>query len=818
MSSQNSLALPSSDAPARLAIGSFGRILPTPRAIAIVLPILLALLVVGLATATGARAQQPSVGSDGRGAATSSPWTGDWHTFWRGGQALMRLNQDGAVVTGTYQPGDGRIEGRAEGTRFAGTWSEEGGSGEFSFALAPDGGSFAGRFDNGEYWNGERIDRSDFSPTPFIRSDNPREAFRTILVAANAATEGDSAASLIYEPLLDYLGPRTDASDRQDRRRMLYELLDMSTFRIASLPDDPEGDRVRFTIGPAGADVTFDVWLVRKPGGVWHLEVPTEEELEAIEARIFAELGVRDYATYRFARRESPRETMRDFLTGVRSWSSGGDAVARRTMDLSGIPPALLSINAPLYADYLVQIIDRVGYVIWQEIPDDPDQQTPYVHLEHAAGDIVIGPSRDEDGNVDWRFTRETIAAAPEIYEAVQSLSLAPGVATPEPFSPYFRLREWVKDVSPVLLERGFLIAHWQWIAIVLAVTIAILAAWLSGVAVRLGWRLLPVSFVGEGEGADARRKGFVLAIRLIVIGAILYVLFGRIGLRTDLLKVIATGAALVVLVGVVALLYRCAGIVGNAFYRRAEKRRGHVDEIVSSLATGIVKIAIIVGGVFVAADIVGLPYEGVIAGLGVGGLALAIAARDTVSNFFGAAVLLADRPFKRGDFVEVDGRFAIVEDVGLRSSRLRLFDDALMVIPNGKIADGTVINYGRRRKRQILLTLAVTYDTPRARIDQFVGALKELLGRFPRADREYYVGLKKFAESGIEIDIWCYVWVTSYAQQVDAQHQLIGDIVDLAREMGVTFALPARAIHVEGDRTRRIDAFADEEQPAAAQ
>lgn len=268
------------------------------------------------------------------------------------------------------------------------------------------------------------------------------------------------------------------------------------------------------------------------------------------------------------------------------------------------------------------------------------------------------------------------------------------------------------------------------------------------------------------------------------------------------MLGLLATAAALIVLVGAVAALYRVSGAVGSAFYRRAAQTSGYLDEIVTSLATGLVKIAIIVGGIIMAADIVGLPYEGVIAGLGVGGFALAIAARDTVSNFFGAAVLLAERPFKRGDYVELDGQHAIVEDVGLRTSQLRLFNDALMVIPNGKVADGTVINYGRRRKRQLLLTVSLTFDTPRERMDAFVAGLRDLLAGFPRADSEYYVGLARFGEWSIDIDLWCYVWVRSYGEQVEAQHRLVGDIVELAGRVGVDFAYPTRTVHMGGPVT----------------
>lgn len=731
-------------------------------------------------------------------------WEGRWHTFWRDGQALMTLEQEGARVTGTYRPGDGRVQGVVEGRRLTGTWSQEGGEGGFSFALAPDGKSFAGRFDNGEFWNGERIDPGSFTPTPFVDSDTPRAALRTIVVAANAAREGDTQAALIMAPLLDFEGPRPTDDERQDRFRTLYRILDMSTFRFADVPANPGTDEVALEIGPAGSDFTFEVVLRRGDDARWRLVVPDLEALEATKAALLESVGHADYAAYLAARANSPRGTMRDFLVGVARWDDGGMERAMGAMDLSGIPPALVPINAALYADYLRQIIDRIGYVVWQEIPDNPAQVTPYVHYAHAAGDVAIGPIRDAEGNVDWRFTRETIEAAPQIFEAIQELPVAPGLAAPEPFTQFFLLRERVKELSPALLERGWLLPHWQWIAIVVAFLVALVLAYVAGVALGLVWRLLPTGLVGDGETAIDRRDGLVLAIRLIVIGAILYAILGEIGLRTDVLSVLATSAALVVLLGVVAALYRVAGIVGGAFYRRASRTAGHLDEIVSSLATGIVKVGIIVGGVIVAADLVGLPYEGVIAGLGVGGLALAIAARDTVSNFFGAAILLADRPFKRGDFVEVDGRYAIVEDVGLRSSRLRLFNDALMMIPNAKIADGTVVNYGRRRKRQILLSIALTYDTPRERLDAFVAALRELLRDFPRADPEYYVGLARFAESSIDIELWCYVWAATYGEQVEAQHRLVGDIVDLAGRTGVSFAFPTRTIHVASEAEQR--------------
>ena len=130
----------------------------------------------------------------------------------------------------------------------------------------------------------------------------------------------------------------------------------------------------------------------------------------------------------------------------------------------------------------------------------------------------------------------------------------------------------------------------------------------------------------------------------------------------------------------------------------------------------------------------------------------------------------------------------------------LRLLNDAQMVIPNAKVADASVIKYGRRRKRQIILRLSITYDTPREMMDAFVERLREMLRDFPRMDPEHYVGLNDFAASSIDIDLRCYLWVGTYGDQVEHQHRLIGDIVALAEATGVRFAFPTRTLHVSAE------------------
>jgi small-conductance mechanosensitive channel len=201
-----------------------------------------------------------------------------------------------------------------------------------------------------------------------------------------------------------------------------------------------------------------------------------------------------------------------------------------------------------------------------------------------------------------------------------------------------------------------------------------------------------------------------------------------------------------------------------------------------------------------------------------VGGVAVAFAARDTVSNMMGGGLLMADRPFQRGDLIELDGTLATVEQVGLRSTKLRSLDDTLLHVPNAQLSDRTIANWGKRRRRKLALTVGLTYDTPREKLGTFVQRLRQVLRDQPFVDRDdVYVGLKEFAASSIDIALLCHFRVPGYSEQVEAQHRLIMDIIALAEEVGVEFAFPTRTVQVSGSlrsdaaESERSEGFSDE-------
>jgi hypothetical protein len=174
-------------------------------------------------------------------------WSGQWQTFWRDGQALLTLTQEEEKVTGFYSPQDGQVEAEVEGRLIKGRWKGDDAAGGFVFALSPDGQTFTGRFDSGEYWNGRRLAEKRERFVAFSSAISPQETLRTVITAANRAVfEGNAAALQTYERLLLYEGEKASGREQTRRRNLLWQILNMSTFRVYSAPNRPQGDTATF--------------------------------------------------------------------------------------------------------------------------------------------------------------------------------------------------------------------------------------------------------------------------------------------------------------------------------------------------------------------------------------------------------------------------------------------------------------------------------------------------------------------------------------------------------------------------------------------
>ena len=201
-------------------------------------------------------------------------------------------------------------------------------------------------------------------------------------------------------------------------------------------------------------------------------------------------------------------------------------------------------------------------------------------------------------------------------------------------------------------------------------------------------------------------------------------------------------------------------------------------------MEAGLAKLGIVVGAVMTLSFLWSLPTSGLIAGLGISGLAVAFASKETLSNIFGAGILLGDRPFGKGDRIIAGDINGWVEAVGLRSTRIRTLHDSLLIVPNGKLADMPVNNLGARRRRSFSTTLLVTSGATPQRLQALTEGIKARITGDPIFDaRSAEVRISGITAGGIEIEISANLDTRSSRTSRETTHSLYLDILKLAED-----------------------------------
>ncbi|MBR2196159.1 MAG: mechanosensitive ion channel family protein [Salinivirgaceae bacterium] len=208
-----------------------------------------------------------------------------------------------------------------------------------------------------------------------------------------------------------------------------------------------------------------------------------------------------------------------------------------------------------------------------------------------------------------------------------------------------------------------------------------------------------------------------------------------------------------------------------------------------------LVQVIIWGAGIAITLSNTGYDVKALLAGLGVGGVALALAAKNTVTNFLGGATMLIDNPFNIGDRVRVANYDGYVSFIGLRSFRLTTLDGTEVTIPNANIIDNAVENVSREPARRIVLDLSLTYDTTPEQLKKAFGILKDIAHRHDNLKDDCHVYLKNFADSSLDV---CFIYFIVKGEDIfAAQSEVNVEILSRFNAEGINFAFPTRTVHV---------------------
>jgi MscS family membrane protein len=306
--------------------------------------------------------------------AVGPSWTGQWDTRWRDGGARMELQQQqGGQVTGSYPAYGGQIDGTVQGRELHGQWTEGPRSGQITFVMAPDGQSFMGRFETGEWWTGARVQAAAGGVA--LDQADARQALRSFVMAGNAARSGDPNEWADAAAVTDFgeSGQAMAPGQKLAAARSLFELVDQTTFQLFAIPGRrATGDRLDLELKQAGTGVVLPLSLVRGADKLWRIAMP-QGDLGPLREALLARSGGRLPPPDDFKRRATARDAMRSFAAGFGEWEGSGRAQVLDSLDLSRFSGATRAYEGELAAAYLNEAMDRIGKIVPQEIPDDAE-------------------------------------------------------------------------------------------------------------------------------------------------------------------------------------------------------------------------------------------------------------------------------------------------------------------------------------------------------------------------------------------------------------------------------------------------------------
>ena len=285
----------------------------------------------------------------------------------------------------------------------------------------------------------------------------------------------------------------------------------------------------------------------------------------------------------------------------------------------------------------------------------------------------------------------------------------------------------------------------------------------------------------------------------LLLLGAItLAVGFPVLDFDADVERVVEIFAQFASTFAGVLVGFRLVDAAADYWQQAASETESKLDDQLVPLARTSGKLFVgAIGAVFILQNL-DVNITSLIAGLGLGGLAIALAAQDTLKNLLGGATILADKPFQVGDWVIMGDIEGTVEQVGFRSTRIRTFADSLISVPNARITDTAVNNMGQRTWRRYYTTVGIAYHTDPDRIQAFVEGVRAIVRSNPNMRRDYYiVELHSFGDFALNIMVYTFIGASNWNEELRTRHIFNLDIIRLANELQVEFAFPTQTLHL---------------------
>ena len=257
--------------------------------------------------------------------------------------------------------------------------------------------------------------------------------------------------------------------------------------------------------------------------------------------------------------------------------------------------------------------------------------------------------------------------------------------------------------------------------------------------------------------------------------------------------------------------LLRMVDLLTNYLIRQAKRTQGRLDDQLAPLISKALKVTIGIIYILWIIQAFGGNISALLAGLGIGGLAVALALQDTLANLFGSIFIILDRPFKVGDRIVLENTDGIVEEIGLRSTRIRTLDKTLVALPNKTVANTKIDNITAMPMRKVVQTIGVTYETTAEEMEQARAAIAAIIENDEDIDQEFIlIRFTDFGESSLNILVIYFTRTADYKEFLKVKERINLTIMRELEKLGLSIAFPTRTLYFEGDIAKKILAKED--------
>lgn len=716
--------------------------------------------------------------------AAETYWSGKWHVFWKHGAFIMTLEQHGNDVNGSYEPTHGTLKGSIENNKLHAVTINENGQVNLTLMMGEAGSSFFGNAKSGDWITGIKVDADSEYNTLSVNDTSPFQTFYSFLKLGNQVRSGhyealEKALDLLH---MDEKQKKYFYGKRLALTRTFFQILDSCTVEKHAFNRNVQSDHDSVILHQVGTVNTVEVEFIKANNAEgWKIIVPSIAEMEETLRSLMGARERHEFDPNENLELTNPRDTMRTFIEQYKRWKKNGKAYVVSTMNLSAVDPAIWDWQAPLLSHYLLGVIDRISEVVYQEIPNDPKSKKPYVHFHHPLGDIVIAPY-EVDGKTRWKFTPETLETIEILFEEMEDIPPKVPTRMISENNLYFTLKNLAQSISPLLIKKFYDTAFWQ---IALLALVVFLAGWISYFTKWITLYIVKRYYLTKRWTDEMITLRFLRPVQILTFGLLLLYGAHQLGLSDFLFFIIKTFSHLLIVIGIAWIIFSLIDIIISLLKIRAKRHASEVDDILLSLVSSILRIAVVLSAIFATAEILGVPYKTVVAGLGIGGLAFAIAAKDTIANFFGSAIIIADRPFKTGDMVKIGSDMGRIINVGIRSTTIRTTKDTILTVPNNKITREMIDNYSSREAMRFDTEFFFNLNTPKETLDSLDVAIADYLQNSDRVnhDKLLLTGAHDYTKRGITYGLTFFVKATTLKEYSKHRHILITEIAQIIKD-----------------------------------